>query len=264
MRIIFLLPFIILLTACGIPATHQVASKHGFEAQYLQTKIFKLASYQNIKQPGLPVNIYIEGDGKAWHSRRHLSADPSPISSTVISLATLDPNPNVVYLARPCQFSPDDLNSVCENKYWSLARYSSEIVEAIDSAITQIKQRTKSEQINLIGFSGGGALAILVAANRSDIKSIRTVAGNLDLHAMDKYHKTTPLSESLDPIAVAKKVRHIPQLHFSGKQDKVVPTSIAYNFIQAADLESTKVIVVDADHKAGWKKQWPQLLKYIP
>lgn len=265
MRIFFAILICLFLTACTQPATHKVASSHGFESVYVKTSTFNLATYQKIRQPGAPINVYIEGDGNAWRSRNSLSPDPSPRSSTVIKLATLDTCPNVVYIARPCQFSPEDLKTVCNPKHWSVARYSNEVIKALDNAITQIKAKAKTKQINLIGYSGGGSLAVLVASMRQDITSIRTIAGNLDLQAMEKYHKTTPLSESIDPISVAKKISHIPQIHFSGAKDKIVPSKIAYNFVKASELDKNAVVIIaDANHAKGWDKHWPELLKHKP
>lgn len=251
-----------MLVGCAAPPTAKLAAQSNFTKIYIQTQPFNLASYQKILKPGTTVNIYIEGDGGAWIGRNRLSADPSPRYGTTMQLAALDPNPNVVYLARPCQYSPQDLKTVCDSKYWSLARYSQEVVSALDSAISQIKHQCQAKHINLIGYSGGGALALLIAAQRADVSSIRTVAGNLDLSAMDKIHHTTPLSESLDPIVVAAQVRHIPQLHFVGGKDYVVPEIVARNFVKVAGLDASTVIVIkNSGHSSQWHKHWQQLLQ---
>lgn len=250
------------LTGCAAPPTDKLAVQNNFKKNYIQTSKFNLASYQKILQPGADVNIYIEGDGRAWSGRYRLSSDPSPRYGTTMRLATLDPNPNIVYLARPCQYSPEDLKTVCDSKYWSLARYSLEVVSSLDMAISNIKQQCSAKNIHLIGYSGGGALAVLIAAQRTDVASIRTVAGNLDLSTMDEIHKTTPLSESLDPIAVAQKIQHIPQLHFVGGKDHIVPEIIAKNFVKAAGLDPRTVIVIKkAAHNTQWDKSWQQLLQ---
>jgi hypothetical protein len=251
-----------LVTGCAAPPTEKLAVQNNFKKTYIQTTKFNLATYQKILKPGANVNIYIEGDGSAWSGRYRLSPDPSPRSGTTMQLATLDPNPNVVYLARPCQYSPQDLKTVCDSKYWSLARYSPEVVNALDMAISQIKRQCAANQVNLIGYSGGGALAVLITAQRTDVASIRTVAGNLDLNTMDKIHDTTPLSESLDPLAVAQKVRHIPQLHFVGGKDYIVPEKVAKSFVKEAGLDSNAVVVIKkAAHNTHWDKNWPQLLQ---
>lgn len=255
--------FIIFLSGCAAPPTEHTAKKYGFNKAYIETDVFKLASYQKNIKASPVINVYIEGDGNAWASRYHVSSDPSPRIGTTMLLAALDPNQAVIYLARPCQYSPQDLITVCDSKYWSTARYSEVVVRSIDAAIAQLKQQYQAKNINLIGYSGGGALAILVAARRNDIASLRTVAGNLDLLSMDIIHKTTPLSESLDPLQVAQQVKHIPQLHFSGSKDYVVPSQIAYNFIDAAGLDAKKVVVVKgANHNNIWHEHWGELLEY--
>jgi len=264
-RFIYIFLTCSILTSCSKPQTQDIANNFGFSKQYIQTKPFKLASYQNLKQINAPVNIYIEGDGYAWINKTRLSKDPSPNTPTVMQLAALDPAANVVYLARPCQYSPQDLTSVCDAKYWSIARYSPTVVSAMDQAITRIKQQANSTQINLIGYSGGAAIAVLVAAQRQDIASIRTVAGNLDLIAMQNYHATTPLSESLDPLKVAREIKHIPQLHFIGLKDQVVPAIVAQNFCQAAGIAAQHIIAVPkVGHSKGWAEHWLSLLEHVP
>lgn len=250
----------LLITACT-SSTQNIASRNAFQQQQIQTAKFNLYSQQKITRIGAPVNIYIEGDGHAWTSRTRISSDPSPHVALVMQLAANDPNPNVVYLARPCQYSPQDLKTVCENKYWSSARYSPIVVQALDQAITAIKQKANAEHINLIGFSGGGTLAVLIAAQRKDISSIRTIAGNLDLNAMEKFHATSPLTESLDPISVAYKVRRIPQLHFVGDKDNVVPVHVVENFSEAAGISKDSIIIVhQATHNQNWQNVWKDLL----
>lgn len=254
-----------LLQACGDPSVDQVSSQAAMHKQYIQTTKFKLATWQRSSQAHDSVNIYIEGDGRVRRTHRTIARDPTPHSTTMLQMAALDPAPQVVYLARPCQFSPDDLQTVCDSKYWTSARYSHEIVQSINEAISKIKQQTNAQSINLIGYSGGGTIAVLIAAKRNDIASIRTIAGNLDLQAMDQYHQTLPLTESLDPIAVAKQVQHIPQLHFVGAKDRIVPPHIATNFRNAANLKPEQIIIVDSvDHKHGWVENWLKLLEYVP
>lgn len=259
----YFLIIVIFLSGCAAPPTEHTAKKYGFNKTYIKTDVFKLASYQKNIKSNPVINVYIEGDGNAWASRYHVSADPSPRTGTTMLLAALDSSEAVIYLARPCQYSPHDLSTVCDSKYWSTARYSEVVVRSIDGAIEQLKQQYQAKSINLIGYSGGGALAVLVAARRNDIASIRTVAGNLDLLSMDAIHKTTPLSESLDPMHVASQVKHIPQLHFSGSKDYVVPSQIAYNFIAAVGLDFNKVVIVKgANHNNIWHEQWAKLLEY--
>ena len=41
--------------------------------------------------------------------------------------------------------------------------------------------------IHLIGYSGGGAIAVLTASRREDVLSVRTIAANLDHSAHELY-----------------------------------------------------------------------------
>lgn len=251
---------------CAKQQIKQITTAANFKQQYIQTKPFKLASWYKIDDKNFgSVNIYLEGDGRVRKSYTQISKDPTPRNKTLLELASLDPATNVVYLARPCQYSPDDLQTVCQNKYWTSARYSEEVVASINQAIDLIKQHSNADNINLIGYSGGGTIAMLIAARRDDINSIRTIAGNLDLSAMQEYYKCKPLTESLDPMDVAYSTRNIPQVHFIGEKDKTVPPQVVNNFKQKAKLHDTQVVILpNIDHQNGWTAQWPELLKYIP
>lgn len=258
----------LLLCACQkTPPTpiNQITQQASMHKAYIQTNPFKIATWQRISKTHDTINIYIEGDGRVRRSRTSVTDDPTPKNALALQLATLDPTPSVVYIARPCQFSPDDLITVCDSKYWQQARYSTTVVNAIDQAINQIKTQSSAKKINLIGYSGGGTIAVLIAAKRNDIASIRTVAGNLDLLAMEKYHRSSPLNESLDPLDVAQQIKHIPQLHFVGKKDKVVPNQVAQNFCRAANMDKNQIVILEnADHKTGWIENWPHLLRLQP
>lgn len=154
----------------------------------------------------------------------------------------------------------------CTNAYWTNARSAPEIIESYDQILNTLKQRYDSKGFHLVGFSGGGAIAVLLAARRADIKSVRTIAGNLDHVALHKYKKVSPLTASLDPIAVAEKINHIPQIHFSGREDTTVPQWVAKNFARAAHApDCVKIrIIPGVEHSKGWEDVWGDLYKVKP
>lgn len=80
------------------------------EYQYkeIETSYFRLASWQKITNPKAPYKIYIEGDGAAFRADGSVSFDPTPRSTMLREIAFGDKHPNVVYLARPCQFVKDE------------------------------------------------------------------------------------------------------------------------------------------------------------
>ena len=70
----------------------------------------------------------------------------------------------------------------------------------------------------MIGYSGGGTLAQLVAEKFTQTRAVVTLAGNLDLAAWVQLHDYTPLGGSLNPAERPPLPGHILQIHYVGKQ----------------------------------------------
>ncbi|MCX5666820.1 MAG: alpha/beta hydrolase [Candidatus Omnitrophica bacterium] len=239
----------------------KTACQADFDKEYIKAGIFTLTTYQRFKASSEKIRIYIEGDGRAWETKHRLSDDPTPSNPVALALAISDLSDAVVYIARPGQFSAP--NSVgCDPTYWSARRFAPEVVKAFDKTIDILKEKAGAINIELIGYSGGAAIAVLVAAGRDDVTSLRTVAGNLDPKALCEYHKVSQLDGSMNPLDVAQKVVNIPQRHFVGSKDKTVPQSIAESFVEKEGGKSSECItIVDgATHKDGWCQRWKELL----
>ena len=237
-----------------------IADKAGLGSAVIQTSVFQIQSFARIEAPGRPLRVYIEGDGLAWRSRTGMSDDPTPIHPIALFLAAEDSSENVVYLARPCQYVTD---TACESRFWTSDRFSEEVVASMNSAVDQYKQGAEATSIELVGFSGGAAIALLIAERREDVSSIRTVAGNLDPQALNRYHRVSPLINSLDPMKDAVKISGIPQWHFIGKKDTVVPPFIAENFKKSSGASQNIHIklISGASHMDGWIERWRELLR---
>lgn len=247
----------LLLSSC---ATLPPPPAAGFEMSYIKTSNFTLATYYKFKEPGAPLTIYIEGDGYAWKSKSQLSDDPTPSNSLMLALAGMDTSPNVAYLARPGQY-PANGRPDCGPEYWSNKRFAPEVISSMSEAIDQLKLRAKSDKIDLIGYSGGAAVAVLITAERKDIASIRTIAGNLNPEALNKYHRVSPLTGSLDPMNVAERIKAVSQRHFVGSKDKIVPPFIAESFVERmGDKDKARITIIDgATHDKGWKEMWREV-----
>ncbi|WP_414683398.1 lipase family protein, partial [Methylophaga sp. UBA5088] len=144
--------------------------------------------------PSKRLTIYIEGDGLAWLNRRKISSDPTPVDPLVLKLAVHDKQ--AVYLARPCQYVKSDR---CDKKLWTSARFSTEVVESMNQAVTELKNQFQASSLRLIGYSGGGAIATLLAAERNDVDQLVTVTGNLDTTAWTEMQHISALTDSLNP-----------------------------------------------------------------
>lgn len=258
---------LVLLSACAVdPRTHAdaLARPAGLTHEQVRTQGFTLTAYVRITRSDLPLNVYIEGDGMAWRNRHQPSDDPTPNRALGLTLAAADLGANVLYLARPCQFTPIAANPQCDVTYWTDKRFAPEVVAAVDESISHYATRTPGQRINIIGYSGGGAVAVLVAARRQDVASIRTVAGNLDIEAINRLHKVSAMPDSLNPIDVAARVANIAQIHLSGSRDEIVPAAIARSFATRVGPCARVQVVNGLSHEGGWAAAWPQLLAIAP
>lgn len=239
-----------------------MAEQAGWKKETLHTEYFAIRSYspsfdENALSDSL--TIYIEGDGLAWISRTRPSSNPTPINPLALSLAMKDQG-RAVYLGRPCQYVED---KHCARKYWTSERFAPEVVDSMDDAVSQLKAKMQASKLVLVGYSGGGAIAALVAARRHDVIRLVTVAGNLDPQKWTQLLNVTPLTGSLNPADYWEKLVNIPQLHLVGGNDITVPLFVAESY-QARFPDGKKPpikIVAGFDHHCCWSTQWPELIE---
>ena len=240
--------YFLLFLLCGCQSVLPVPPE--FEYKEIRAGQFTLASWQKISDKNQPVKVYIEGDGRAFTASGRVSIDPTPRGNTMRKTAFGDNNPNVVYLARPCQFikTPN-----CTSKYWSNARFSPEIVDVMAEAVNQI---AGNQQVVLIGYSGGAQIAGLISVLYPEIKVKKaiTIAGNLDHVAWMEYHHLPKLDKSLNLGDYKTEFSNIPQVHYVGQKDDVLPPKLAYEFVQNPDLVKE---IKGATHGSGWEQIYP-------
>jgi pimeloyl-ACP methyl ester carboxylesterase len=244
-----------------------LAEGNGWEAGRIDAGLFQLTAFRRLEgdEDGLLV-VYIEGDGYAWKSPTELSSDPTPRRPRVLELAVQDPEGNVAYLARPCQYLPDNEIGRCPPVLWSVSRYAGEVIDALDIAIDSLKREAGAARVRLVGVSGGGTLAALVAARRDDVVGLVTVAANLDHGVWTDRHAITPLIDSRNAADVALMIQDIPQVHFIGAQDgNVTRAEVDAYVARMDDAAMTQVVVVpEYDHTCCWASEWPRLLDAYP
>lgn len=258
---------ILLLAGCSAVPSHEarsqlaesLAAKSGWQPSLIATGQFQLLSYHPAQLQTETLSIYIEGDGLAWISRSKPSRDPTPTNPIALKLALAEASPNSAYLARPCQFVRDNH---CKQTDWTSARFSEAVVSATNKAVSHLKRLSGASQIRLIGYSGGGAVAALVAARRDDVSGLITVAGNLDHRAWTQLHRISPLSGSLNPADFWQQLAGIPQLHFVGGEDQVIPLEVAKSYQQKFPQakQPRLEVVAKANHRCCWVANWPQLI----
>ena len=233
----------------------------GFNQFDIKTSTFTLFSLQNNRNncENKNLNIYIEGDGLSWINKNTISTDPSPINLLILKLMKEDDNTCKVYLARPCQFVSSDL---CHNKYWTSARFSQEVIKSYEDSLKQLKEKYNNKSFTLIGYSGGGAIATILASKQdNDVKRLITIAGNLDIDKWTSIHKVSKLENSLYPSDYANELENIEQFHLIGEKDKIIPKDIFLSyFSKFKKKDKIKYILVDASHSGYWEKPYKSLL----
>jgi hypothetical protein len=232
----------------------QKAELQGWKPLEIDAGDFKLfALLPNIQPTSQILNVFIEGDGLAWLSRSQPSFDPTPINPVSLNLALQFPtNTAIAYLARPCQYFINK-NANCSQKYWTSHRFSADIIQTQSLALDKLKMLTGASKLRLFGYSGGGAIASLLAADRNDVIELITIAGNLDHQAWTAYHGLSPLFGSLNPIDVKNRIAHIPQHHFIGENDRVIPAEVVKYFIENAPSTTQVKIFSGANHHCCWE-----------
>lgn len=243
------------------------AAAAGFTAEPVQAGSFTLQAFHKGLSPDAQRwHVYLEGDGLAFRGHYKLSSDPTPVDPVALHLALADPAAAVLYLARPCQYRAQGDERPCSSRYWSSHRFAEDVIQATVSAIGNVLEHRAhpDASITLIGYSGGGALAALIAARSSSVERLVTIAAPLDLAAWTRHHGVTPLDGSLDPLAIAHRLT-MPQIHFAARQDTIAPPILQRTFLQGLPSSSAaRSVVVDGAHRCCWQRTWRDLLKALP
>lgn len=223
---------------------------HGFE-HYVRIG----GAIQNASE----VHVYLEGDGRPFLSVHQAARDPGPRHALALELMELDVAPSL-YLGRPCYHGHATAPG-CTAALWTDARYSSEIVDSMVAALHSLQGRYGFGNVTLIGYSGGGALAMLMAARLPCVVRVITLAGNLDIAAWADLHHYSPLTASLNPVTHPALDPRIAQHHYVGSEDHVVPPALA-RAAQVA-LHAPLEVVPGVGHVDGWTEAWPSMLAQL-
>lgn len=239
-----------LLSGCARPLANleqSVAVRAG-QIEIIHTSAFDLVSASTLGASKTDLlRVYIEGDGKAWATRTQPSTDPSPRNLLMANLALADSMPSV-YLARPCQFHKSD---GCGVAVWTDQRFSAPVIQSFNEAVDKLKARHGANTLQLIGYSGGGYVAMVLAGEREDVQSVQTLAGNLDPAEWTRHHHLSPLS-GLRDYKQLPRVQSLPQHHFVGSADEIVPPALVESFVRKYGLRCAAVTNIQATHESGW------------
>lgn len=213
------------------------------------------------------LTIYIEGDGAPWIAKEFAPANPTPRYALGAQLANQDPSLLIAYLGRPCQYLDDEQLQSCDPQLWTNGRFSEQALNmgshTIDTLLDEIhsQENISVTSIRLIGYSGGGAYAALLAGRRTDISCLITVAAPLDINLWTQMHQVAPLSNSLNPAKPLPRLLNIAQTHWYGGKDQIVPPpAIGQYTTHNLSMRGQVKILPEANHLRPWDSNWQELL----
>lgn len=251
----------VLLMACQSPreALQRLAQEHDRQWEVLPGHAFPLfILVPRSAEKTTRLRIYLEGDGHSWATTTQPSLDPSPHNLLVPRLAVDDPTPNV-YLARPCQFV---MVTACQTTLWTHRRFSQEVLDRLNQALDQLKQRYGNSEFELVGYSGGATLALLLAVQRNDVTQVQTIAGNLSPRMWAAMKGLSPLDGSLEPLDYRNRLALLPQRHFIGDADLIIPGNLADKYQEALDSPLSQCVhIPEVSHDRGWEATWSRWSK---
>jgi hypothetical protein len=168
--VIWMLAVLVFLSAC------QYSTK-GLQPGLIQSQGYALWSLSELGKTRA-LHIYLEGDGKPWLSNETIARNPGPSHLVSLSLMKSDASAKY-YLGRPCYFQAKVGNKGCHPALWTRARYSQQVVDVMVNALLTQTDLAKYDEWVLIGHSGGGTLAYLMAQQLPKVNKVIAISSNL-------------------------------------------------------------------------------------
>jgi pimeloyl-ACP methyl ester carboxylesterase len=118
------------------------------------------------------------------------------------------------------------------------------------------------QRVLLVGYSGGGTLAVLLAARVLHIAGVVSVAGNMDSDAWTQRHHYLPLTGSLNPAKQPSLPADLPQWYLVGDRDANVSYAMASNYLDRVPPGRVWHFG-EFDHACCWSRAWPEVYAQI-
>lgn len=242
---------------CALSVDRFVES-HDLRKSIVSGGTYRHVVFAPVAQPGGPrLHVYIGGDGVPWEDGRRPSSDPTPRNLLTLELMVRD-DTDAVFVGRPCYFGLAD-DAGCSATDWTSGRYAEKVVSSMTSAIGQIADDGGYEELVLIGYSGGGALARLIASEVPNVVGLLTIAGNLDTAEWTSVRGFLPLTDSINPAEIPPLPEDILHVQAIGLKDRVVPGSVTDTYA----LGNKNLVVwtfAEFDHTCCWARDWVAIL----
>ena len=136
----------------------------------------------------------------------------------------------------------------CKNAaLWQEERFNEEIVDEMKSLVVYLAHKYEVPDLDLIGYDGGGTMAMLIAT-KIPVRQVITIGGILDTQSYAREQNIT--LNGMNPADLTDKLAQVAQVHYVGGRDEKTPQRQAERFVsrlrQAKSVQIKRV--ADADH----------------
>jgi pimeloyl-ACP methyl ester carboxylesterase len=249
-------------TGCVQPGARvdRLARQAGFQGDLIAGSTFRHRVYRKDGRGGESgvLHVYIEGDGRPFLGPTTVAFDPTPRDPLMLRLMALDPSRSV-YLGRPCYFGLYH-DRGCNPAYWTVRRFAPEVVDSLAAALLSEAARVHASSFQLYGHSGGGTLAVLLAAQVPGVTRVVTIGATLDTAAWSALHGYSPLLGSLNPAELSLRLDHVQILHLVGSEDTNTPPALVESAAARTAAIGSVHIVPGYSHNCCWQDLWSAVL----
>ena len=239
----------------------RIARRHGLEPVVLRGIRFQHHAYMALRGPSDLLVLFIDGDGSPWvRGGREIAVDPTPHVPLALELAAATPI-SVLYLARPC-YLETVIPPECSPRLWTSERYSAAVVASMAAAAAAFVAEHHFARVLLVGYSGGGTLAALMAQQLPEVSGLVSIAGNLDPDTWTQLHGYLPLEGSLNPALEPALPEQLKQWYLVGALDMTVPAAATGRYFRRISPDRVWSFA-RFDHLCCWADEWPSLFRKI-
>ena len=133
----------------------------------------------------------------------------------------------------------------------------------MEAALRIEMAKAGATQIELLGHSGGGTLAVLLAQRVNAVARVVTIGANLNLAAWCDLHEFRRLTGSVDPVDEYPRRADLKTLHLVGEKDTNTPPAMVEAAARVRGGEPVRV-VAHFDHYCCWESAWSEFLRDEP
>ncbi|WP_261833013.1 alpha/beta fold hydrolase [Amphritea atlantica] len=133
----------------------------------------------------------------------------------------------------------------CSPHLWSFGRYAESVAESLEEIITRL---AGDKQVVLVGHSGGGVLAAIIAQRSPQVTELITLAAPLDTDSWTSSHGYSPLFDSINPAQLPVSQHNLKQLHIIGDKDSEVTSQHQMAYLSRYP-EARRISLVGVNHQ---------------